>query len=119
LSANDVKGKGVVIEGTPVGISQDLMNKFSTAVDNLDEDTMPTMFCSKTVSSGSVSDKTPESAVPESAVEVKDPAPVRTTGQRKKSMARKLSPQMIQEDDEDENAPIKLLKRAVKIEKIG
>ncbi|MCH85949.1 replication protein A 70 kDa dna-binding subunit, partial [Trifolium medium] len=53
LSASDVKGKGAIIEGTPIGVSQDLMEKFSTDVVHLDDDSMPTIGSSKTVSTES------------------------------------------------------------------
>ncbi|XP_045800254.1 replication factor A protein 1-like [Trifolium pratense] len=45
-------------------------------------------------------------------------ASVRPSGQRKKIVPKRVSPQHEDRDVEDENAPIKLLKRAVKIEKI-
>ncbi|PNX63349.1 hypothetical protein L195_g053460, partial [Trifolium pratense] len=44
-------------------------------------------------------------------------APVRPPGQRKKTVPKRLSPQN-EDKDEDDNAPIKLLKRAIKIEKL-
>ncbi|MCH89159.1 hypothetical protein A2U01_0010052 [Trifolium medium] len=51
------------------------------------------------------------------AVNLECSAPVRPAGQRQKTVAKRLSPQN-EDKDEDDNAPIKLLKRAVKIEKL-
>ncbi|PNY03348.1 hypothetical protein L195_g026675 [Trifolium pratense] len=51
-------------------------------------------------------------------VSLKSSASGRPCGQRKKSFAKRVSPQHEDQDVEDDNAPIKLLKRAVKIEKI-
>ncbi|MCH79350.1 hypothetical protein A2U01_0000098, partial [Trifolium medium] len=180
-------GKGILLEGTPVGVSQDLMGKFATAVVNLGDDVTPTMLIANTPSSDT--ETTPQSTVNvEGAstvrvvsmgkfataavnlgddvmptmlmaktsscdtVKVEDASTVRVAVQRKKSGGRRVSPQIIEEDedeisptedspiqcvkgqqkksvakrvspvaiqeDEDDNTPIKLLKKAVKIEKI-
>ncbi|MCI80159.1 hypothetical protein A2U01_0101430, partial [Trifolium medium] len=51
------------------------------------------------------------------AVSVQSSASARPCEQRKKSIAKRVSPQHEDKEVGDENAPIKLLKRAVKIEK--
>ncbi|MCI70124.1 hypothetical protein A2U01_0091387, partial [Trifolium medium] len=50
------------------------------------------------------------------ALSVESSASARPCGQRKKSVAKRVSPQHEDKEVGDENAPIKLLKRAVKIE---
>ncbi|GAU21859.1 hypothetical protein TSUD_33550 [Trifolium subterraneum] len=123
LSGQSHKGNDLIIEGTHVGVSQDLMLKFSSAVVNLaDGDNIEPVF---EVESGSAevqritavsgekkttTDLAEVSLTPSTSV--KPP-----TGGRKKSAVKRVSPQH-EDNDEDENAPMKLLKRTVKIEKI-
>jgi hypothetical protein len=111
LSASDVKGKGVFVEATQVGeFTQDLMNKFADAVVDLGDDSSLLISSINSISSGS--EKTP---ISDKSYEVSATPSVK--GQRKKTVAKRVSP-TINEGDGDDNAPIKLLKRAVKIEKI-
>ncbi|PNX95898.1 replication factor A protein [Trifolium pratense] len=150
FSGNSFKGKEIILEGTPLGVSQDLMIRFSNAVVDLDDDTMPSAspkqtkkfevkeidaampsVCSKQTKKVEV--KEIDADMPSvcskqiKQVEVKEiavaaanlecSAPVRPPGQRKKTVPKRLSPQN-EDKDEDDNAPIKLLKRAIKIEKL-
>jgi hypothetical protein len=105
-----MKGKEVVVEGTPIGVSQDLLTKFSNAVVNLDDDSVD-VVCEQEIVEVGVS-KLKAAAVND----VETPSTVKPMGQRKKTVAKRVSPQQM--DQEDENAPIKMLKRAVKIEKL-
>jgi hypothetical protein len=110
LSDSSSKGKEVIVEGTPVGVSQDLLTKFSNEVVNLDDDSVDVVCGQEAV----------ETSVTKGKVvalkDVETPISAKPVGQRKKTVVKRVSPQ--QEDQEDANAPIKLLKRAVKIEKI-
>jgi hypothetical protein len=109
LSASDVKGKGVFVEATQVGeFTQDLMNKFVDAVVDLSDDTNPTFVKTDCAVSEKVD-------VPAKTDEVFTTPAVK--GQRKKSVAKRISPKSNEVDDDD-NGPIKLLKRPIKIEKI-
>jgi hypothetical protein len=111
LSASDVKGKGVFVEATQVGeFTQDLMNKFADAVVDLGDDSIPLIGSTNTVSIASAN--TPISTKSDEVTA----API-VKGQRKKSVAKRVSPKS-DECGEDDNAPIKMLKRPIKIEKI-
>ncbi|MCI16973.1 replication factor-A carboxy-terminal domain protein [Trifolium medium] len=99
-----------IIEGTPVEVSQDLMNKFTMAVVDLGDDSDVTVFSKQTVSV----EKEQNSAA---IINLEGSATVHPTVQRRKSVAKRVSPSNTKED-EDDNTPLKLLKRAVKIEKI-
>ncbi|WJX26079.1 hypothetical protein P8452_15055 [Trifolium repens] len=112
LSASDVKGKWVFVEPSQVGeFTQDLMNKFADAVVDLGDDSSPVIGSTK--------------FVPDAVVDLGDdssPSDEGSTlptvkGLRKKSVAKRVSPKN-DEGGEDDNAPIKLLKRPIKIEKI-
>ncbi|XP_045831094.1 replication protein A 70 kDa DNA-binding subunit A-like [Trifolium pratense] len=166
FSGDSEKGKGLIVDGTPVEVSQDLMLKFSESVVNLDDDSVNTSFSVKSMTYGNkqltyvaavnpttsalavkpntsvidVNEMTSVDAVKATTsvvftqqsasavnplnsasgedVSVKSSASGRPCGQRKKSFAKRVSPQHEDQDVEDDNAPIKLLKRAVKIEKI-
>jgi hypothetical protein len=111
MSASDIKGKGVFVETTQVGeYTQDLMNKFADAVVDLGVDSSPSLGSTKSVST--FSEKTPVSAKSDEGF-----AAPTVKGLRKKSVAKRVSPKN-DEGGEDDNAPIKLLKRPIKIEKI-
>jgi hypothetical protein len=90
------------------------MNKFSSAAVNLSEDDSVPSVCSNETQKDEVKQI---SAASTAVVNLEGSSSVRPTGQRKKSVAKRLSPQNDDKND-DENAPIKLLKRVVKIEKI-
>ncbi|GAU46750.1 hypothetical protein TSUD_402760 [Trifolium subterraneum] len=49
-SSSKEKGKEIVCEGTPVALKQDLMNKFSSTIVNLDDDSLDTFHCTKSPS---------------------------------------------------------------------
>jgi hypothetical protein len=111
LSSSDVKGKGVFVEATQVGeYTQDLMNKFADAVVDLGDDSSPLVGSTKSVSS--LSEKTPVSAKSDEGSTLPT-----FNSLRKKSVAKRVSPKN-DEGGEDDNAPIKLLKRPIKVEKI-
>ncbi|CAJ2636536.1 unnamed protein product [Trifolium pratense] len=166
FSGDSEKGKGLIVDGTPVEVSQDLMLKFSESVVNLDDDSVNTPFSVKSMTYGnkqltyaaavnpttsalavkpntsvidvnemtsvdvvkattsavftqqSASAVNPLNSASGEDVSLKSSASGRPCGQRKKSFAKRVSPQHEDQDVEDDNAPIKLLKRAVKIEKI-
>jgi hypothetical protein len=105
-----MKGKEVVVDGTPIGVSQDLLTKFSNAVVNLDDDSVD-VVCEQEIVEVGVN-KLKVAAVKD----VETPSSAKPMGQHKKTVAKRVSPQGM--DQEGENAPIKLLKRAVKIEKL-
>ncbi|MCI29217.1 replication factor-A carboxy-terminal domain protein, partial [Trifolium medium] len=93
VGSSVVKGKAkeIILEGTPVGQTQALMKNMSSVVVNLGDDDLG-------------NEKTPNQVkLNESKVS------------KIKKVVKRVSPQ---QEDEDDNAPIKLLKRAVKIEKI-
>ncbi|KAK2409538.1 replication protein A 70 kDa DNA-binding subunit E [Trifolium repens] len=111
LSSSDVKGKGVFVEATQVGeYTQDLMNKFADAVVDLGDDSSPLIGSTNSVST--LSEKTPVSAKSDEGATLPT-----VKGLRKKSVAKRVSPKN-DEGGEDDNAPIKLLKRPIKIEKM-
>ncbi|WJX72177.1 hypothetical protein P8452_56082 [Trifolium repens] len=110
LSESSMKGKEVVVDGTPIGVSQDLLTKFSNAVVNLDDDSVD-VVCEQEIVEVGVN-KLKAAAVKD----VETPSSAKPMGQHKKTVAKRVSPQGM--DQEGENAPIKLLKRAVKIEKL-
>jgi hypothetical protein len=105
-----MKGKEVVVDGTPIGVSQDLLTKFSNAVVNLDDDSVD-VVCEQEIVEVGVN-KLKAAAVKD----VETHSSAKPMGQHKKTVAKRVSPQGM--DQEGENAPIKLLKRAVKIEKL-
>jgi hypothetical protein len=132
LSSSDVKGKGVFVEASQVGeFTQDLMNKFADAVVDLGEDSSPVIGSTKFVSDAVVdlgddssplngSTKSVSTMSEKTLVSVKsDEGSTLPTvkGLRKKSVAKRVSPKN-DEGGEDDNAPIKLLKRPIKVEKI-
>ncbi|PNX92168.1 replication factor A protein [Trifolium pratense] len=175
FSGDSDKGKGLIVDGTPVEVSQDLMLKFSESVVNLDDDSVNTPFSVKSMTSGkkqltsasavnpmtsalavkpntsvidvnemtsvaavkpilsagpvkattsavftqqSASAVKPLNSASADDVSLKSSASARPCGQRKKSVSKRVSPQHEDQSAEDDNAPIKLLKRAIKIEKI-
>jgi hypothetical protein len=105
-----MKGKEVVVDGTPIGVSHDLLTKFSNAVVNLDDDSVD-VVCEQEIVEVAVN-KLKAAAVKD----VETHSSAKPMGQHKKAIAKRVSPQGM--DQEGENAPIKLLKRAVKIEKL-
>ncbi|KAK2449021.1 replication protein A 70 kDa DNA-binding subunit E [Trifolium repens] len=132
LSSSDVKGKGVFVEASQVGeFTQDLMNKFADAVVDLGEDSSPVIGSTKFVSDAVVDlgdDSSPLNGSTKSVSTMSEKTPVSVKsdegstlptvkGLRKKSVAKRVSPKN-DEGGEDDNAPIKLLKRPIKIEKI-
>ncbi|PNX96280.1 hypothetical protein L195_g019483 [Trifolium pratense] len=184
FSGDSDKGKCLIVDGTPVEVSQDLMLTFSESVVNLDDDSVNTPFCIKPMTSGvkqltsasamnpmtsalAVKPNTSDVAMKQTTsiaavkpmnyvaavkptlfagaakptisavitqqsaaavkpvnvtsgddVSLQSSASARPCGQRKKSFSKRVSPQHEDQEVEDDNAPIKLLNRAVKIEKI-
>ncbi|GAU46337.1 hypothetical protein TSUD_401960 [Trifolium subterraneum] len=185
-SSSKEKGKEIVVDCTPVEFSQDLMNKFSDTVVNLDDDSIGTQEIDRSLISSKVTHSlTARSDKGKAKDVVDDGAPVggidsdnmvkkretvvtKGAGEtlksaesvitpkgaksnkelhgvsvvdadfiesqqdmvtpnqlaaneskvaKSKKLVKRVSPQK-EEDAEDDNAPIKLLKRAVKIEKI-
>ncbi|XP_045791941.1 replication factor A protein 1-like [Trifolium pratense] len=166
FSGDSDKGKGLIVDGTPLEVSQDLMLKFSESIVNLDDDSVNTSFCVKpmtpcvspmtstltvkpitsdppvkpinfvaavnpmlsavsanptisdVVTQQSAAAVKPVNSTSGNDVSMRSSSSARPCGQRKKSLAKRVSPQHENTTVEDDNAPIKLLKRAVKIEKI-
>ncbi|GAU50223.1 hypothetical protein TSUD_409020 [Trifolium subterraneum] len=146
------KGKAVVVDNTPVGVTQDLMTKFTSTVVNLDDDSIEnyTMLNRDEID---LSDKRPkqisskqkkvakinEDSSSLTSITTKGPGldliledvgsveyekcvitPKQVSvneskGSKSKKVVKRVSPH---HEDEDDNAPIKLLKKAIKIEKI-
>ncbi|GAU20673.1 hypothetical protein TSUD_230870 [Trifolium subterraneum] len=122
LSGQCDKGKDLIIEGTPVGVSQDLMLKFSSANVNLDDDDTTEVFPEVEKGSAEVQKIAAVAGEKETTtvlaeVSVTPSSSVKPPSGRRKKSAKRVSPQH-EDNDEDENAPMKLLKRAVKIEKL-
>ncbi|MCI23826.1 hypothetical protein A2U01_0045008 [Trifolium medium] len=107
--------------------------KFSSAVVNLDDDVVDPPVCVKPMTyaaavkpmtsavkpmTSAVKPMTSVAAVKPVNSTVGDALSVESSASAKKSVAKRVSPQHENKEVGDENAPIKLLKRAVKIEKI-
>ncbi|GAU35091.1 hypothetical protein TSUD_70140 [Trifolium subterraneum] len=122
------KGKEVVVEGTPVGNIDQVMRKDETVATTIAGESAKTGLSVITQNETAAIQK--KDILELSGIVVLDNdcvqtqqddvtpnqlAAKETKGSRSKKIVKRVSPQ---KEDEDENAPIKLLKRAIKIEKI-
>ncbi|GAU38648.1 hypothetical protein TSUD_276870 [Trifolium subterraneum] len=128
------KGKEIVVEGTPVGNIDQVMRKDETVVTTIAGESaksgLSVITQNETAAIHGKGAKSMKDILELSGVVDLDNdcvqtqqddvtpnqlAAKETKGSRSKKYVKRVSPQ---KEDEDENAPIKLLKRAIKIEKI-